>query len=107
MKNSVRFAQVLISLYLFVITFAMKLKDTKYKYHWNILVFCDQLKIMSDLNMSHGKCLILIHFHCLDYCSHKPRKFYFKSYWNTWIYFDKKRYSVRFEYVPWKISESF
>ena len=33
----------------------MKLKDAKYKSHQIILVFCDQRKIMSDLNMSHEK----------------------------------------------------
>ena len=31
-----------ISLYLFVLTFAMKLKNDNYKSQLNILVFCDQ-----------------------------------------------------------------
>ena len=44
-----------ISFYLFMLTFAMKLKDTNYKSHWNNLAFCDQWKMMSYFNMSHGK----------------------------------------------------
>ena len=44
-----------ISLYLFVPIFAVKLKDANYKTHWNISVFSNQWKIMSDLNMSHEK----------------------------------------------------
>ena len=44
------------SVYLFVFTFAMKLKDINYQSHWNIfVVFCDQWKIMSNLNISHEK----------------------------------------------------
>ena len=31
------------------------INDANFKSHWNILVFYDQLKMMSDLNMSHGK----------------------------------------------------
>ena len=33
-----------ISLYLFVLTLATKLKDANYKSHGNILVFCDNEK---------------------------------------------------------------
>ena len=33
----------------------MKLKVANYKNHWNVLIFCDQWKIMPDLNMSHWK----------------------------------------------------
>ena len=44
-----------ISPYLFVFTFAMKFKNANYKNHWNDLVFPDQWKIMSDLNMPHQK----------------------------------------------------
>ena len=32
----------------------------------------------------------------------KLRNFDIKSHWNTLIFFDKKRYGVRFEYVPWR-----
>ena len=44
-----------VSLYLFTLTFAPKLKDTSYKSHWNILLFSNQWKIMSNLNMLHGE----------------------------------------------------
>ena len=57
-KNGVRFAHDLLdfsSFWLFVLNFAMKLKDANCKSHWNILVFCEQGKVMSDLSMSHGK----------------------------------------------------
>ena len=33
----------------------MKLKDANSKSHWNILVCCNQWKLMSDLKMSLGK----------------------------------------------------
>ena len=46
---------------MFVSTFAMKLKDANFESHWNILVFWDQSKIISDLNMPNEKCLILFH----------------------------------------------
>ena len=58
MKNTVRFAHVpcdFVSLYLLAFTLIMRLKISNYKSHWNILVFYDKWKIMSDLNMSHGK----------------------------------------------------
>ena len=32
----------------------------------------------------------------------KLRNLDFESHWNTLMLFDKQRYSVRFEYVPWK-----
>ena len=58
LKNTVRFAHVpcdFISLNLIVLKFIMRLESANYKSHWNILVFYNQLKIMSDLNMSHRK----------------------------------------------------
>ena len=44
-----------VSLYLFVLT--MKLKSANYKSHWNTLAlkYFRPGKIMSDLNISHGK----------------------------------------------------
>ena len=66
------------------------------------LVFCDQSKMMSDLNMSHENvwfCFISIawiHF------SHKAEKFWFwKSlkYINTFWW---KRYDITFKYFPWE-----
>ena len=53
---------IFISLYLFVLTFAMKLKYANYKSHWNILVFYEQWKMMSDLNMSQEKISDFISF---------------------------------------------
>ena len=38
-----------------MLNFAMELIDANYKIHWNILVYCDQWKVMSDLSMSHKK----------------------------------------------------
>ena len=97
MKNIVKFAHALfdfISLYLFALTFAMKLKDANYKSHWKILLFCDQLKIMSDLNMPHEKMsdfdsFVLFGFTLVI----KLRNFDFESHWNTLIFFDKKMIS--------------
>ena len=69
----------------------MRLKCAKYKSHWNILVFYDQWKIASDLNMSHGK--------ISDFGSWprfrftlvmKLRNFDFESHWNIFILFDKE-----------------
>ena len=96
-----------ISLYLIVLIFAMRLKIANYESYWNVLVFCNQRKIMSDLNIYHdiwniwffsfplfGLTLVI-----------KPRNFDFECHWNTLIYFDKKRYGVRIEFVPCKISD--
>ena len=49
-ENTVRFAHVL-----FVLTLAIKLNDASCKSDWNILVCCGHWKMMSDLNMFHGK----------------------------------------------------
>ena len=62
----------------------MKLKDANYKSHWNVSVFCDQWKMMSDLNMSHEKVsdfvsIVWLHF------SHKTEKFRF---WKLLKYFN-------------------
>ena len=67
----------------------MRLKDANYKRHLNILVFCDQWKMMWDLNMSHGKkiqfcfiSIVWIHF------SQKTEKFWFKKslkYFNIFL----------------------
>ena len=104
-KNTVRFAHVpcdFISLYLIVLTFAMRLKSANYKSHWNILVFYDQWKIMSDLNMFHRKISDFVSIPLFGYTLDiKLRNFDFESHWNILIFFDKERYGVRFEYVPW------
>ena len=79
-KNAVRFAYVLfyfISYYLFVLTFAMKLKHVNYKSYWNILVFGTNEKWCYIWICPMEKCLILFHFHCLGSLSHKIEKFWF------------------------------
>ena len=100
-KHTVRFPHVLcyfISLYLKVLTFAIRLKSANYKSHWHILVFYDQWKIMSDLNMSHRKMSDFVLFLWLRFTLVlKLRNFDFESHWNTLIYLDKK--GVRFEYI--------
>ena len=93
-KNTARFAHVpfnFISLYVCVFTFTMKLKDPNYKSYWNILVFCDQWKMMSDVSMSDGKTCHL----ALSLLFGFPlvitlRNSVPESHWNTLILFDKK-----------------
>ena len=83
--------------------FYTRLKSANYKSQWNILVFYDQWKITSDLNVSQGKMYDLVSVPLLGFISViKLRKFDFESHWNILIFFDKKRDNFRFEYVPWK-----
>ena len=64
------------------------------KSHWNSLVFCDQSKLMLDLNMSHGKCLIFFSFPFFEFSLViKLRKSDFESHWNTLIFFDQNKRS--------------
>ena len=104
-RNTVRFAHVscdFISLYLFVLTFAMKLRDDNYKSHWNVLVIYDQLK-MSDLNMSPAEMSDFVSFPLFGFSAViKLRISDFESHWNNSLFFNKKRYGVRFEYILWK-----
>ena len=80
---------------LFVLNFAMKLKDDNYKSHWNILVFYDQLKMIWICSME--KCLILFHFTWVHF-SHKTEKFRF---WKPLKYFNIfwQKNDIRFVYV--------
>ena len=79
----------------------MKLKDVKYKSHWNNLVFWNQLKVMSNLNISCVKMSDFVSFSLFTYTLNIILKnFDFESHEDTLIFFDKKRYNVRFEYVP-------
>ena len=63
--------------------------------------------MMSDFNMSHGKCFssvslsLPVLFHNFTLVM-RLRKFNFKSRWNTLIILTKIIYDGRFEYVPWK-----
>ena len=69
----------------------MKLEDANYKSHWNILLFCDQWKMMSDLNMSQEKMSDFVSFSLFGLTVvMKLRKFDFESHWTTLIFHDKK-----------------
>ena len=58
---------------------------------------------MADLNMSLGKISDFVSFPLFGFTLViKLRNFDFESHWNTFIYFVKKRYAVRFKYVPWE-----
>ena len=72
-----------------------------------MLVFCDQWKILSDLNMSHGKFYVTLS----DFISFslfgfnlviKLRNVDFKSHWSTSIDFYRKKYDFKFKYASWK-----
>ena len=59
--------------------------------------------MVSDLNMSHGKMSDFVLFRLFRFTLViKLRNFNFESHWNTLFFFDKKRYGVRLDYVPWK-----
>ena len=80
----------------------MKLKDAKYKSHWNILVSCDQKKNSVRWNMSHGKMSDFISFSLYVTLVIKLRNFDFKIHWSTSTSFYKTIYDARFEYAPWE-----
>ena len=105
-KNTVRFEHALfdfILLYLFVLTFAMKLKDVNYKSHCNYFGIFWTVKNDVRFEYVHRKnfwfCFISIVWVRLVI---KLRDSAFGSHWNTLIFFNKRRYDVRFEYVRWK-----
>ena len=108
-KDTVRFAHVkykFISLNLIRFTFTMKLKSPNYKNHWNILVFYDQWKVISDVSMSHWK---MSDFNSIPLFGFtlviKLRILDFESHWNIFIFFDKERYGVRFDMPHGKMSD--
>ena len=93
-KNTVRFAHVpcdCFSLYMFVLTFAMKLKSAKCKSNWNILILYNQWKMMSDLivfikkdmvsnsNMSHEKMSDFVSFLLLGFTLVNTKKIDFED----------------------------
>ena len=89
-----------ISFYLIVLNFAMNLKDAIYKNHWNIF---RPTKMISDLNIYQWKMSDFVSFPLLGFILViKVRKFDFSSHWSFLIVFNKNRYDIRFEYVPWK-----
>ena len=57
---------------------------------------------MCPMNVSHGNMSDFASFSLLGFTSViKLKNFDFENHWNTLIFFDKKIYDVRFEYVPW------
>ena len=59
--------------------------------------------MLSDLNISHGKLTDFVSF--LLFRSTLVitlRNYDFESHSNSLVFFDKKIYRVRFEYVPWR-----
>ena len=75
---------------LFVLTFALELKDANYKSRWKILVFYYQWKMMSDLNMCNDVWFCFISVRWVHFCNKTVRILNFKSHWNTLLFFDKK-----------------
>ena len=89
---------IFFSLYWLVLTFPIKLKTANCKHYWDVLVFHDQWKIISDLNkfprnMSDFVSIPLLGFTLII----KLRNFAYENHWNILIFFD---YGVRFKYVP-------
>ena len=57
--------------------------------------------MVSDLNMSHGKASNFDSFPLFGFTEViKLRSFDYESYWNAWIFFEKKGFDVKFQYVP-------
>ena len=66
----------------------MRLKDANYKSHWNVLVFCDLWKMMSDLNMSLEKIPYFVSFALFGLTlTMKLKNLDFESHWITLIFF--------------------
>ena len=67
----------------------MKLRGANYKSHWNILVFCDQWKLMSDQIDVPWKNVWYCFIHVVwVHFSHKTEKFWFwewLKYFNTFL----------------------
>ena len=93
--------------------FGMKLKDANYKSHWNNLVFYNQWKIKSDLNISHRKMSGFVSFLLFGFTLViKLRNFEnywikkvsndFKIYWNTIL---KILYLKGYEYLLSQIQQ--
>ena len=81
----------------------MKLKYTNYKIHRNILLFFDQWKLMPDLKISHEKLPDFVWFPLLGFTLVlKLKHLDFESHLNNLCFLDRKKYDVRFEYLPLK-----
>ena len=94
-----------VSLYLFVLTFAMKLKDANYKSRWNRLVFLRPMKNDVRFEYVPWKMSDIVSFPLFRFVLViKLSNFDFGSHWNTLIFFGTKVYHIRFEYVLWKMT---
>ena len=66
----------------------MKLKHANYKRLWNILVFCNQWNMISDLNMSHTKIFDFASFSLFGFTLViKLRNFDFEINWDSLVFF--------------------
>ena len=69
-----------------MLNFAIKSKVANNSSHWNILVFCDHWKMVSDLNISHGKMSDFVSFLLLRYTLViQLRNVKLEFHWNTLI----------------------
>ena len=82
----------------------MKLKNTNNKSLLNISAFCDQWKMMPNLNMSHEKMSNYVSFSMFGFTVViKQEKFNFECHWNTLIFFDKKYMASDWNMSHWKM----
>ena len=86
------------SVYLLLLTFSMKLKDDSYKNHWNIIAFCGQRKVTTDLNLFHKDLSHYVSFPLFGFTLvMKLKNFEFENHWNTLLFY--KKTDVRFEHI--------
>ena len=71
----------------------MKLKESKLQKALKFFSICDHRKMMSDLNMYHEKMTDFVLFPLFGFTlAISLRKFDFESHWNTFIFFDQKKW---------------
>ena len=99
MKNDLSFDYVLWKIVwfgpfsLFALFVVIKLSDTSFKNHWNTLIFFDQEKMISDLNISHRKMFDFVSVPLFAFTFViKLRDFHFKFHWNA-SFFGLKNWS--------------
>ena len=84
----------------------MKLKNTNNKSLLNISAFCDQWKMMPNLNMSHEKMSNYVSFSLFGFTVViKQGKCNFECHWNTLIFFDKKYMVSDWNTSHWKMPD--
>ena len=70
---------------LFGFTLVIKLRNFDFESHWKTLIVFFFLNMVSDINISHEKCLIFFIFIVWVHFSHKTEKFWF---WRSLKYFN-------------------